>query len=325
MLRSVVLALLLVASSLTLPRVTAAESYPSRTVKIIVPQPPGGQADILGRMAATELGALLSEAVVVENHGGAGGTIGADLVAKAPADGYTLLLAGLNNLSVAAALVKDLRYEPARDFVPIGGIVRVPYALAVNRKVPATSLAELIAYARAQPGKLSYGSGGIGSMSSLGAELLKSMAGLDILQVPYRGSAPSIQALLSGEIDMMFADLSLLAPHAKAGTLRLIAAAGPARASSAPELPTLAEQGLSGFAIEPWYGLVAPAGTPPEIVAKLADGLHEMLRTKEIRRGLERLGYEAMTDTPAQFDALIRSETEKYGTLIRRAGIRGEP
>jgi tripartite-type tricarboxylate transporter receptor subunit TctC len=162
-------------------------------------------------------------------------------------------------------------------------------------------------------------------MSSLGAELLKAMAGVDIVHVPYRGSAPSIKALVSGEIDVMFADLSLLAPHAKAGTLRLIAAAGARRASAAPELPTAAEQGLPGFAIEPWYGLVVPARTPPDIVTKLAAGLHEVIRTPQIQHRFAQLGYEPMAETPEQFGALIRSDIEKYSALIKRAGIHGEP
>ncbi|HEX8009627.1 MAG TPA: tripartite tricarboxylate transporter substrate binding protein [Casimicrobiaceae bacterium] len=324
MLRLAILAALTV-GSLAVHPADAAEPYPSKPVKLIVPQPPGGQSDVLGRMLGDRLAELWKEPVVVENHGGAGGTIGADLAAKAPADGYTVLVGGLNNLAVAPALVKDLRYDPIRDFAPVGGMARVPYALAVNRNVPATTLAELIAYARAHPGRLTYGSGGNGSMSSLGAELLKSMAGVDIVHVPYRGSAPSIKALVSGEIDMMFADRSLLAPHAKAGTLRLIAAAGAARASAAPELPTVAEQGWPGFAIEPWYGVVVPAGTPSEVVAKLAEGLHEILRTPEVRQRLEQLGYEPMADTPERFGALIRSETEKYAALIKRAGIHGGP
>ncbi len=203
-------------------------------------QAPGAQTDVLARLLGDRLTELWKAPAVVEYHGGAGGTIGADLVAKAPADGYTVLIGGLNNLAVAAALVKDLRYDPSRDFAPVGGMARVPYALAVNRRVPATTLPELIAYAQAHPGRLTYGSGGNGSMSSLGAELLKSMAGLDIVHVPYRGSAPSIQA--------------------------------------------------------------------PEIAPRL-----------------EQLGYEPMLDTPAQFGALIRTETEKYTSLIKRAGIRGEP
>lgn len=312
--------------ALTVPASLArADPYPSRPVRLVIPQPPGAQNDVLGRMLGEHLTEIWKQPVVVENHGGAGGTIGAELVAKAPADGYTVLIGGLNNLAVAPTLVSDLRYESMRDFVPIGGVARVPYALAVNRRVPAHTLAELIAYARANPGRLTYGSGGAGSMSNLGAELLKSLAGLDIVHVPYRGSAPSIKALVAGEIDMMFADLSLLAVHAKAGTLRLIGGAAAARASAAPDLPTLAEQGLAGFAIEPWYGVVVPAGTPQEVIVKLAEGLHETLQAPDIRQRLERLGYEPMTDTPAQFGVLIGEETGKYAALIKRAGIHGEP
>jgi tripartite-type tricarboxylate transporter receptor subunit TctC len=315
------------AIGLPVPHAGAAtvEPYPSRAIKVIVPQPPGAQSDVLGRMLADSLTELWKESVFVENHGGAGGTIGTDLAAKAPADGYTVLVTGLNILAIAPALIKDLRYDPVRDFTPIGGFVRVPYALAVNRKVPASTLAELISYARAHPGQLTYGSGGAGSTSQLGAELMKSMAGIDVVHVPYRGSAPSIKALVSGEIDMMFADLSLLAPHAEAGTLRLLAAAGNERAAAAPDLPTLGEQGLPGFAIEPWYGLVVPVGTPAEVVAKLADGLRRTLVKPELQQHLQQLGYSPMSGTPAEFDALIRSEIEKYSQLIERAGIRGEP
>jgi tripartite-type tricarboxylate transporter receptor subunit TctC len=312
--------------ALTVPAVaTCADPYPARPVKLIIPQPPGAQSDVLGRVVADRLSQLWNQPAVVENHGGAGGAVGTDFVAMAPADGYTVLLVGLNNLAVAPALVSDLRYDSIRDFVPIGGVARVPYALAINRSVPAHTLAELIAYARANPGRLTYGSGGAGSMSNLGAELMKSMAGLDIVHIPYRGSAPSIKALVSGEIDLMFADLSLLAPHAKEGTLRLLGAAGAARAAAAPDLPTLAEQGLPGFAIEPWYGVVVPAGTPPEVIVKLAEGLHETLQAPDIRQRLERMGYQPMTDTPAQFGVLIREEIQKYAALIKRAGIHGEP
>lgn len=315
------------AVGLSVPYLGAAadDRYPSRAIRLIVPQPPGAQSDVLGRMLAESLTELWKESVFVENHGGAGGAIGTDLAAKAPADGYTVLVAGLNNLAMAPALIKDLRYDSLRDFTPVGGLVRVPYALAVNRKVPASTLAELISYARAHPGRLTYGSGGAGSSSQLGAELMKSMAGVDVVHVPYRGSAPSIKALVSGEVDMMFADLSLLAPYAEAGTLRLLAAAGNARAAAAPDLPTLDEQGLPGFAIEPWYGLVVPVGTPVEVVAKLADGLHETLRKPEVRQHLQQVGYSPMSGTPAEFGALIRSEIEKYAQLIKRAGIRGEP
>jgi tripartite-type tricarboxylate transporter receptor subunit TctC len=316
----------LAAGGLALPAIPVqAQPYPSRPVRLIVPQAAGAQNDVLARLLGERLTAFWKEAAVVENHGGVGGTIGADLVAKAPADGYTVLVGGLNNLVVAPALTSDLRYDPIRDFAPVGGLARVPYALAVNRRVPANTLAELVAYARANPGRLSYGSAGNGSMSNLGAELLKSMAGLDIVHVPYRGSAPAIKALVSGEVDMIFSDLSQLAQQAKAGSVRLLAAAGTARVATAPELPTVAEQGFPEFGIEPWYGVVVPAGTAPEIVSKLADGLHETLNAPEIQQRLQQLGYEAMRDTPEQFGALIRDETRKYATLIKRAGIHGEP
>src|SRR6266567_3100972 len=325
MLQLAVLAMLFIGSFTLSPGDAVAEPYPSKPIKLVVAQPPGGQTDVIVRLLGDRLSELWKTPTVVEYHGGAGGTIGADLVAKAPADGYTLLAGGLSNLAIAAALVKDLRYDPIRDFAPVGGMARVPYALAVNRSVPATTLPELIAYARAHPGRLTYGSGGIASSSSLGAEMLKSMAEIDIVHVAYRGTAPSIQALVSGEVDMMFADLSLLAPHAKGGTLRLIAAAGAKRATAAPELPTVVEQGVPGFAIEPWYGVVAPVGTPPDVLAKLAEGLHETVRTREIVQRLEQLGYEPMMDTPTQFGAFIRSEAEKYAALIKRAGIIGAP
>jgi tripartite-type tricarboxylate transporter receptor subunit TctC len=304
---------------------TSVQPYPSRPVKLIVPQPAGAQNDVLGRLLADRLSELWGQPAVVENHGGAGGTIGAEFAAKAPADGYTVLVGGLNNLAVAKTLVRDLPYDAMRDFVPVGGIARVPYALAVHRRVPASTLRELVAYARAHPGQLTYGSGGNGSMSNLGGELLKAMAGLEIVHVPYRGSAPAVKALVTGEVDIMFTDLALLAPHAKTGTLRLIAVAGATRASGAPELPTVAEEGLPGFAIAPWYGVVVPAGTPPDVVAKLADSVHDAVRAPEIQDRLKQLGYEPMLDTPSQFGALIRSETEKYGALIRRAGIHTEP
>jgi tripartite-type tricarboxylate transporter receptor subunit TctC len=323
--RFVVACGLAIASSTAHAGGPAESPYPSRPVKLMVPQPPGAQNDVLGRLLADRLSELWGQPVVVENHGGAGGTIGAALAAKAPADGYTVLVGGLSNLAVATTLVKQLSYDAMRDFVPVGGVARVPYALAVHRSVPATTLDELIAYAREHPGKLTYASGGNGSTSNLGAELLKAMAGLEVVHVPYRGSAPAIKALVAGEIDMMFADLALLAPHAKGGTLRLIAAAGATRASAAPELPTVAEQGLSGFAIAPWYGVVLPAGAPPEIVARLAEGVHDAVRTPQVRQRFDQLGYEPIVDTPPQFGALIRSETEKYAELIRRAGIRGEP
>ena len=237
-----------------------AQTYPTKPIKLVVGQAPGGHSDVIGRIVAQKLAEILKQSVVIENRGGAGGTIGAELVARAPRDGYTLLLGGAGNLAIAIALSGVARYDPTRDFVPIGGAATVPYALAVSARLPVTTVSELVAYARAQPGRLTYGSSGVGSTSNLAVEWLKSAAGVDIVHVPYRGLAPAVMALLSGEIDIVIADLSLLTPHANAGTLRLLAATGARRAFAAPHLPTIAEQGIPGFAIEAWSGIVAPAG-----------------------------------------------------------------
>jgi tripartite-type tricarboxylate transporter receptor subunit TctC len=317
---------MITASGVALPAAYAvAQPYPAKAVRIEVGQAPGAQNDVMGRILAQALSEYWKQNVVVENHGGAGGTVGAALVAAAPPDGYRLLLAGVNNLAIAPALYRNLAYHPLNDFAPIGGLARVPYGLAVNARVPARSLPELIAYARANPGRLTYASGGTGSSSSLAAEMLKSRAAIDLLHIAYKGSAPAINALIGGEVDVMFADLSLLAAHDKAGTVRVLAVAGAKRAAAFPQLATVAEQGVPGFALEPWYGLVAPAGLAPDVMARLVAALAAVTRSPGMREKLERLGYEPMADTPGQFEALIRSEAERFAGLIRSAGISGEP
>jgi tripartite-type tricarboxylate transporter receptor subunit TctC len=302
-----------------------AQSYPTGPIKLVVGQAPGGHSDIIGRTLGENLADILKQPVVIDNRGGVGGTIGADFVARAPSDGYTLFLGAVSNLAIAVALLGKARYDPVRDFVPIGGAAIVPYALAVRPSIPATTVPELVAYARAHPGRLTYGSSGMGSVSSLAMEWVKAAAGVDIVHIPYRGTALAVRALLSGEIDLVVTDLSLLTPHVKAGTLRLLAAAGARRASAVPGLPTFAEQGIPGFAIEAWYGIVAPAGTPPEIVAKLSNGLSRALQAPEVRQRFEEFGYEPMVDTPAQFGALIRTDVERYAALIKRVGIKADP
>ena len=301
-----------------------AESYPSRPIRLVVAQAPGGQNDAIARMLTQQLSDILKQPVVIENRGGVGGTIGADFVAKAPADGYTLLVGGSNNLAIAVAVHPALPYDPARDFVPVRGIAQVPYALAVNAKMPVASVRELVAYARAHPGQLTYGSGGNGSTSGLAAELFKSMAGVDIVQVPYKGSAPAVADLVSGHVSMMFADLALVLPHAKAGTLRLLAAAGEARAPGAPGLATVAEQGYPGYGISAWYAVVAPAATPAAVIAKLDEALAQTVRSDELRQRLLQQGYEPIDAPPPVIGAMIRSDIAKFATLVRSAGIKGE-
>jgi len=300
------------------------QTFPTRPIKLVVAQAPGGQNDAIARMLTPRLSEVLKQPVVVENRGGVGGTIGADFVSKAPADGYTLLVGGPSNLAIAVALFKSLPYDPVKDFAAIGGVARVPYVLVVNSTRPVKSLGELVAYARAHPGRLTYGSGGDASTSGLAAELFKSMAGVDIIQIPYKGSAPAIVDLVGGQIDIMFTDLALVLPHAKAGTLRLLAAAGDRRTSSLPDLPTMAELGFPGFAVEPWYGILAPTGVPPAIIAHLDQALGEVMRTDDVRQRLLNQGYEPIDDASATLSALIRSDISKYSTLVRNAGIKVE-
>jgi tripartite-type tricarboxylate transporter receptor subunit TctC len=313
-----VLALALVANA-------SAETFPSRPIKLVIPQPPGGHSDVVGRTLQPKLAELLQQPVVIDNRGGAGGTIGAEAVARATPDGHTLLLGGSNNLSIAVALLADVRYDPLRDFVPVAGVAVVPYALAVRASLPIKTFGELLAYAREHPGRLNYGSNGVGSTSNLAFEWIKSATGVKIVHVPYRVTAQALLALLAGEVDVVVSDLSLLVPHAKAGALRILAVAGEKRAASATEIPTVAEQGIPGFAINAWYGIVAPVGTPSDVVAKLAGALRETLRSPEVQQKFEESGYETIVDTPAEFGAFIRADVERYSKVIRETGLRGQP
>jgi tripartite-type tricarboxylate transporter receptor subunit TctC len=302
-----------------------ADPYPDRPVKLIVAQAAGGRDDMMARALGESLGEVLGRSVVIINYGGAGGTIGAEAASKATPDGYTLFLGGSNTLAIAPAINPALPYNPGTDFVAIGGLARVPYALAVNAHVPVHSARELVTYARARPGKLNYGSSGNGSTSALAAELLKTETGIDIVGIPYRGLAPAMAELLSGRIDIMFADLADLMPHASAGAVRMVAVVGGARSHMAPALPTMAEEGIKGLVIEPWAGIFVPNGTPQEVIATLSDALIRTRRDPEFRRHLEALGFDSMDETAQALTALMQSDIRKYSALIERAGIKPAP
>ena len=303
----------------------SAETFPARPIKLVIPQSAGGHSDVVGRALQTKLGQILEQPVVIDNRGGAGGTIGAEAVARSAPDGYTLLLGGSNNLAIAVALLTEVRYDPLRDFVPIGGVAVVRYAVAVRPGLPVNTLAELLAYARERPARLNYGSNGVGSTSNLALEWIQSAAGVNIVHVPYRVTAQAVLALLGGEVDVVVSDLATLLPHAKAGTLRIVAVAGGKRAAAAPGIPTVAEQGIPGFAIDAWYGIVAPAGTPPSVVARLAGALRETLASPEVQQKFEESGFETIVDTPAQFGAFIRADVERYSDVIRQTRLRAQP
>jgi tripartite-type tricarboxylate transporter receptor subunit TctC len=302
---------------------TAAD-YPARTVKIISPFAPGGMNDILSRLVSQKLFEMWKQPVIVENRGGSGGTIGVDACAKSPPDGYTIALGGSSMLAIAPNLYPNLPYNTLRDLTPIIGLVTTPYVLAANPYVPARNVKDLIHLAKSKRQALSYGSSGVGSMSHLAAELLKADARVDIVHVPYRGTAPAVTAMIAGEVDMMIADLDIVSPYAKAGKLRLLAVTTHKRTALAPHLPTMQEAGLAGYAAEGKFGFVAPAGVPKDIVAKLNGAIATVLKMPDVKQRLDRLGAEPIGDTPEQYAATLKADIAAYKRLIERAHIKAD-
>jgi len=311
-------------AALAVAPVAAQAPYPDHAVRILVPFPPGGPADALARIAADEMARSFGQPVVVENRPGAGGNIGMELGAKAPPDGYTLTLAPTGNLTVAPHLYAKLPYDPAKDYAPITVIAAVPNILIVNPRVPARSLAELIALARAKPGSLNYASPGNGSGPHLAGELLKRMAGIDIVHVPYNGVGPAMTAVLAGDVQLFFAQSSAALQQIKAGKVIALGVASPRRIAAAPDIPTIAEAGLPDFDVVSWYALVAPAGTPPAIVAKVQATVAAALAKSDVRDKLAGLGAEPVGNTPAEFAAMQRAESARWQKLAREANIHAD-
>jgi tripartite-type tricarboxylate transporter receptor subunit TctC len=301
----------------------SAANYPVKPIKLVVPFAPAGPNDIIARIVGQKWGEAWGHPTVIENRGGAGGTIGVEYASKAPADGYTLVMGGASNLAIAVGMYAKLGYDP-RELTPLTNVAFVPYVLAVNPHVPAKNVVELIAVAKAKKTLLSYGSSGTGAISHLAAELFKSMSGTDIVHVPYKGTAPAITDVIAGQIDMMLADHAAIAPHAKAGKLRMLAVAGGKRSSVEPSLPTIGESGVKGYAVDAWFGIVAPAGVPKDIVAKLNVATVNALKSSDVKQRFGELGYEPIGDTPEQFGATIKSDIEKYVRVIHKAGIKPE-
>ena len=298
----------------------AAQEYPTRTVRIVVPSPPGGGTDIVGRVLAQHFSKSLGQSFVVENKPGAGNMIGIEAVARSAPDGYTLLMVPAT-LALNSVLYKKVPYHPIRDFAPITLAATAPLVLIVNPSVPAQSLAEFVAYAKRQPGKMSYGTAGIGTAPHLCMELLKSMAGIDLVHIPYKGTAPAAADVISGQIAAMFATALTARPMIDSGRVRALAVSGPQRVQALPSVPPVAEAGVPGYSAIQWYGLLAPAGTPPPIVARLNAEAIRSLRTDEMKERLAVDGAEPQGSTPEEFGALIRSELEKWARVTRAAGI----
>ena len=302
----------------------AAQEYPSKPVRLIVPFAPGGGNDIVARAIAQQLSASLGRQFVVDNRAGAGGVVGAELAAKSPADGYTLFLGGVGSHAVNPNLHAKLPYDPVADFAPITLIASAPSVLVVHPAVPARTIEEFTALAKANPGKLNFASNGNGSSAQLAAVLYASMAGVRMVHVPYKGLAPALADLLSGEVQLMFSSMVAIIPHIKTGRLRALAVTGRRRSPLLPEVPTLEESGLRGYEAGSWYGILAPAGTPPPIVAKLNAEIVQALQQPAIRERLAAEGAEAIGGTPGEFAAHINAELARVGKLLRDGGVRLE-
>ena len=300
----------------------AAQLYPAKAVKIVVPFPAGGIADLYARLIGSRVAGEWGQPVVVENRAGGGGNIGADAVAKSPPDGYTLVMSALGPHAVNVSLFSKMPYDPVRDFSAIALVLEAEGLLVVHPSVPATSVAELIALARAKPGSLSFASAGMGTASHLAGELFKSMAKLDMVHIPYKGNVPAISDLLAGQTVLLFATMPTVLPYAKAGRLRALATIGSARSAAAPELPTIAESGLPGFEVNNWIGLFAPAGTPPEIVRRWNTEVTRIMQSPEIQARLLNEGARFSPNTPEQFAAFVRSEIAKWAPIVKASGAR---
>jgi tripartite-type tricarboxylate transporter receptor subunit TctC len=300
-----------------------AQEYPSRPVRLIVPFAAGGPNDIIARLVGGRLSDALGQPIVVENRPGAGGNIGTDFVAKAPPDGYTLLSAGPGSL-IINPLLGSVPYDTARDFAPVSLMASAPNVLVVHPSVPAKSVRELIELARAHPRQLNYASGGPGSTPHLSAALFAVMAGIDIVHVPYKGTGPASADLLGGQVQMAFFGIPPLLPHIKTGKLRALAVTGKRRSPELPEVPTVDEAGLRGYEVSPWYGLLAPAGTPRAIVDRLNAEVTKIVRRPEMKEKLVSQGAEPAGGTPEDYAAAIRADTATWARVIREAGLRGE-
>jgi tripartite-type tricarboxylate transporter receptor subunit TctC len=310
-------------SLLLMPASVTAEEFPDRAIRLIVPFPAGGPNDIIARVIGQRMSELTKQPVLIDNRGGQGGVLGTDAVAKAKPDGYTIAISSAGALAISPSMEK-VAYDPLKDLQAITLVAKVPEMLVVATNVPARNMNELVALAKAQPGKLNFASSGPGSLPHLAGELLKLTAKIDIVHVPYRGAAPAVNDLLGQQVQMVFLDLPIILPQIKAGGLRAIAIGAPERAATAMDVPTTAEVGMADLQVENWYGMVAPAGTPPAIVATLNRIATEAMRDPVVKEKLAIQGATLIGDSPEHFHAFIGTEIEKWAKVIKDAGVATE-
>ena len=301
----------------------AQDAWPSRPIRLILPFPPGGGTDILGRLIAERLTANLGQPVVAENRGGAGGNVGAEAAAKSAPDGYTIVLVA-PSLAISPSLYSTLGYDPVKDFAPVSLVATVPNVMITNPSVPAKTLAEFIRLAKSKPGEMNFGSGGSGTSNHLAGELFNIVAGVKLVHIPYKGVNLAMNDVLSGRVQLVFIGIPAAAPHIKAGKLRALALVAPQRSSVLPDVPTVAEAGLPRFEVTTWYGILAPAGTPRPVVERLKGELGKIMHSSELKERLEALATDPMTSTPEQFADLIRREIAKWREVVREAGVKAD-
>jgi tripartite-type tricarboxylate transporter receptor subunit TctC len=306
---------------LTLP-LAAAQAYPDKPIRVIVPVPAGGTPDVVARMVAPGLSTLLGQQLVIDNRGGAGGLIGAELAAKAVPDGYTVFFSSPGSLTILPHLQKQVAYDTLRDFAPISLVSIGPFLLITHPSVPARTVKELIALARAEPGKLNYASAGNGAANHLAMELFKSMAGVNITHVPYKGAPQAVTDLIGGSVNLMFNSIPPVLQHIKTGRLRLLGVASAKRSPQLPDVPTISEAGVPGYEAITWFGLLAPAKTPKAIIVRLNDVMVKVVHAPDLKSQLEIQGYDPVGSSPEEFAAFIRAESEKYAKVVKFSGAK---
>ena len=304
--------------------VARAQAYPNRTITLVVPFPPGGSTSIVGRLIADKMSELLGQSIVVDNRGGAGGTVGTKAVTKSDPDGYTLLLGYTGTLAIAPSLYRNAGYDPRKDFAPIGLIGHAPSSLVVHPSFPAKTVAELVAYAKANPGKINFGSAGIGTVGHITGEYFAQATGIQIVHIPYKGTGPAMSDLLGGHIPMSFSPIATTAANVKAGLLRALAVTSLRRNKLLPDVPTMIEAGVSGFDATLAYGLVAPAGTPPAVIDRLNKALRDALASGDVKKQLEFDGTEITSSTPEQYADFIDKDEKKWSELVKKSGVEPE-
>ena len=309
------------AALLAVPMTAVAQAYPTKPIRLIVAFPAGGSTDIIARLVAQRLGEKLGQQVIVDNRGGAGGTIGTEIAARASPDGHTLTMGTTSTHVIAPAAYAKVNYDPVKDFDPITLVASTPYLLVLHPGVKANNLKEFVALAKSQPGKMNYASAGTGSTTQLAMEMLKGVAGIDIVHVPYNGNGPAGAATLGGQVQALFGSMPAVLPHAQAGRLRPIAVGTSQRSPALPNVPTVAESGYPGFEVSLWLGFFAPKGTPKPILTRLQKELTDIANNAEMKAQFEKNGASAVTNTPAEMNMLMRTELEKYGKVVKAAGV----